>query len=113
LNELQKTFVAVKKAKNWLSQANCRNMDTELFFPKDGQNLSPFVKEVCAECPVQEKCFWYANESYSSMGIFAGTGARERQAWRTNNKVSLGMSKEDWEQSKYRGILRRPIGGAL
>ena len=113
MNDLQKTFTAVRKAKDWLGQANCRNMDSEMFFPEAGQNMSPFVREVCGQCPVQEECFWYANESSSDMGVFGGTSAKQRQQWRTKNKVVLGMSKEDWEASKYRGILRRPIGGAM
>ena len=111
MNEMQKTFAAVLKAKDWLEHANCKNMDTNLFFPQDGHNVLSFVHEVCAECPVSEECFWYANESSSDTGIFGGMSARKRQMWRTKNKVTLGMSKQDWEDSKYRGILRRPIGG--
>ena len=113
MNDLERTFNAVIKAKSWLDQANCRNMDTEIFFPTDGENVSSFVKEVCNECPVTKECLWYANESYSTMGVFAGLGARARQDWRTKNKISLGMTEKEWEENKYRGILRRPIGGTI
>ncbi len=98
MNEFQRTAAAVRKASGWLHKANCRNMDTDLFFPRDGANLLPFVKEVCQECPVLEECLWYANESYSSMGYLAGMGERERQRWRVQNKVALGMSKSEWEE---------------
>jgi hypothetical protein len=47
------------------------------------------------------------------MGVFAGLGARARQDWRTKNKISLGMTEKEWEENKYRGILRRPIGGTI
>jgi WhiB family redox-sensing transcriptional regulator len=109
MNEMQKTFNAVSKAKEWLEEANCRGMDTDLFFPEAGQNISPFVKEVCESCPVWEECLWYANESSSDMGIFAGMTYKTRMAWRTKNNVTLGMSKAEWENGKYRGILRKPI----
>jgi len=107
MNDLENTYAAVIKARGWLDKANCKNMDTNLFFPEAGHTLLPFVKELCDSCPVQEDCLWYANETYSDMGVFAGMGARERQSWRVKNKVQLGMSKQDWEET----MVRRPIGG--
>jgi len=83
----------------WMSEANCKDMDIELFFPTDGANMDPFVREVCFECPVIEDCAWYANESGSVDGFFAGMTPKERQAWRKKNNVMIGMSREDWENS--------------
>lgn len=100
MNELHNTFRAVMDAKEWMDKANCRNMDVELFFPVDGHNLDPFVREVCNECPVLDECLWYANETHSDHGYFAGMNYKSRMAWRKKNRVHLGMSKEQWMRSQ-------------
>lgn len=81
----------------WMEDANCKNMDVNLFFPKLGATIDPFVKEVCEACPVSEQCLWYANESSSDHGFFGGMAPRDRMLWRKKNKVVLGMSKTEWE----------------
>lgn len=107
MNDLQKTFDAVVKAKDWVKDANCRNMDTELFFPGDGENYDPFVREVCQECPVIEECLWYSNETASHDGMFGGMTPRERGKWRAKTGISVGMSKSDWD-NRNRGYLQKP-----
>ena len=104
MNDLQKTFRAVKNASWWMQDANCRNMDTELFFSTNN-NYDPCVKEVCATCPVSDECLWYANETNSDHGMFGGLSPKQRQAWRKKNGVILGMSKSDWE-GRFRNRLR-------
>lgn len=108
MNDLQRTFVAVKSAMDWMPMANCRNMDTDLFFPKLGGNMDGFVREVCLECPVIEECTWYANETKADHGMFGGMTPDERMRWRKKNKVALGQSRNDWENN--RGYLRQPVG---
>lgn len=110
MNELQSTFEAVRKAKDWLGDANCRNMDTDMFFPEKGEHMSVFAQEVCDTCPVQKQCFWYANETYSTEGLLGGMTARSRQRWRSANGVELGMSEEAWLLSRNRDLMYRPIG---
>lgn len=100
MNELEKTYIAVKKAMNWMDKANCRKMDTNLFFPTSGQNIDPFIIELCGSCDVQDECLWYANETHASFGVFGGMSEKRRERWRTKNKVRLGMSKEDWVASR-------------
>jgi WhiB family redox-sensing transcriptional regulator len=100
MNDLQKTFVALSKAKDWMPEANCRNMDTNLFFPGNGQGVIPFVTELCGTCDVQDECLWYANETHAAFGVFGGMSEKRRGRWRTANKVTLGMSKEDWVASR-------------
>lgn len=108
MNELQRTFAAVVEAKNWMPEANCRNMDVDLFFSGTGGNYTSFVKEVCADCPVQEECLWYANETSSDDGYFGGMTPRERMRWRRNNNVVLGQTKKEWD-NRNRGYLRNPV----
>jgi WhiB family redox-sensing transcriptional regulator len=108
MNELQKTFAAVKSAMNWMGKANCRNMDVEIFFPDVAASYNPFAREVCNDCPVSEQCLWYANETHADTGMFAGMSPTQRQNWRRDNKIELGMSKEAWE-NKFKNYLRSPV----
>jgi WhiB family redox-sensing transcriptional regulator len=108
MNELQKVFVAMQKAKNWMKDANCKNMEIDLFFVENGANIPRFTKEVCDACPVLDECAWFANETSADHGIFAGMSPRVRRQWRRKNNVMLGMSKQDYE-NRNRGYLRTPI----
>ena len=74
----------------WQDDANCKNMDVNLFFPEYGGNYLPFVKEVCSSCSVIEECLWYANEMKSDEGFFGGMTPEQRRAWRRKNNVQLG-----------------------
>lgn len=107
MNDLQKTFAAVRDAADWMSRANCRNMDTNLFFPTNGQGYDPFVKEVCGSCPVQEQCLWYANQTSAYEGYFGNMSPNQRQVWRKKNEVTMGQSKSEWE-NRNRGYLHTP-----
>lgn len=109
MNDLQKTFVAVKSAMDWMGQANCRNMDVNLFFPKLGGQYDPFAREVCSDCPVQEECLWYANETSADEGMFGGLSPEQRRRWRRTNKASMGQSRKDWESAPV-GYLRMNVG---
>lgn len=76
---------------SWVSKANCKNMDTELFFTEGtGSQYDPFIREVCAECPVIEECLWYANEMHADYGFFGGMSPEERRRWRRAGKILLG-----------------------
>jgi WhiB family redox-sensing transcriptional regulator len=107
MNELEQSFAALSKATEWTSQANCKNMDIDLFFPGDGENYSSFVKEVCQECPVIEECLWYANETRSYDGYFGGMSPNARERWRVKNKITMGHSREQHEE-KFMNYLRTP-----
>lgn len=96
MNDLYKAFASVLESRDWSDDANCRNMDVELFFPKLGENVSAFAKEVCASCAVQEECLWYANQTRSTDGLFGGMTPSQREAWRTKNNVTLGQSEKEW-----------------
>jgi hypothetical protein len=84
------------KDTEWMLDANCVNMDQSLFFPDDGVVYSKFAREVCAECPVLERCLWYSNETSSEFGMFAGKSPRERDAWRRSNRVIMGETQQEW-----------------
>jgi len=108
MNNLQKTFVAISNAKEWMPEANCRNMDTEMFFAGDGQNYDPFIKEVCRSCPVTEECLWYANESSCVDGVFGGMTPRERMLWRRKLGVNLFTTKKEYENRNMNYLHTNP-----
>lgn len=107
MNDLYKTFASVLKSKDWAEHANCRGMDTNLFFPDLGGNINPFAREVCFTCDVQDECLWYANQTRSTDGMFGGLSPSQREEWRSRNDVTLGQSKEQWE-NRNRGYLHTP-----
>lgn len=99
-------FVAqLKTDLTWADRANCRNMDIELFFPEVGKNIDPFAREVCSVCDVREQCLWYANKTGTEDGLFGGLSPNQRKHWRSRNKISLGMSYDDWRKSQTTNLL--------
>ena len=97
MSDLVKTWEAVNKAIDWMDEANCKNMDTNLFFPNLGQNYDPFIEEVCMECSVIEECAWYANETSADFGMFGGMSPNDRHKWRKKNDITLGQTRAEWE----------------
>jgi WhiB family transcriptional regulator, redox-sensing transcriptional regulator len=100
MDELGNVFNAVMNARSWMGDANCKNMDTNLFFPTNGQNVDPFALEVCGSCTVTNECLWYANETHANFGVFGGLSYKGRMRWRSKNRIQLGMSEQDWEASR-------------
>ena len=82
----------------WMREANCRNMDTDLFFPELGAQYSTFAKEVCKECPVQDPCLWYANKNREMDGMYGGMTPNQRLQWRRKKNVTLGQSESEWRK---------------
>jgi WhiB family redox-sensing transcriptional regulator len=82
-------FETISSSHDWMAEANCLNMDTDLWFPEFGGNYSPFAKEVCNACPVAEECLWYANEIGAQHGMFGGLTPNQRHEWRRKRGVQL------------------------
>lgn len=70
---------------DWQESALCRGMDSDLFFsPESERGLAKRqrvgqAKEVCARCPVVERCRSHALESHEPYGVWGGTTPEERQ----------------------------------
>lgn len=105
---LAEVFGMAPEDLRWMRKANCRNMDIDLFFPGNGENINAFTREVCGECEVRDECLWYANRTFSSHGVFGGMSPNQRESWRTRNKVQLGMSKEAWIELQQSNLLHTP-----
>ncbi len=73
-----------RETDSWRRGAACRDMDTELFFPR-GETGAPLeqtlaAKEVCARCPVRLACLDFAMATRQEYGIFGGLTEQERRA---------------------------------
>lgn len=65
----------------WWCRAACRGMDTELFFPLNG-DYGP-VRAICLSCPVRLFCLEDAlAQEYDRYGFFGGTTPKDRARMR-------------------------------
>lgn len=62
---------------SWHSEAACRGVDAELFFPGSDEEAGP-AKAVCATCPVRETCLAFALKRGERYGVWGGLTERER-----------------------------------
>ena len=70
---------------SWRTRARCRNVDTNEFFPEDGENAS-HLKEFCGGCDVRAECLAFALKHNITDGVFGGTSPRERREIRMGRK---------------------------
>jgi WhiB family transcriptional regulator, redox-sensing transcriptional regulator len=66
------------KDQTWKTDAACRGMDPDVFFPTDEVGQAAAL-DVCAECPVRELCLEFAIRSRQTDGVWGGTTPRERR----------------------------------
>jgi WhiB family transcriptional regulator, redox-sensing transcriptional regulator len=75
-------FLRLLGRPKWYSEAACRGMDTDLFFPRRGEPAEP-AKAVCRSCPVREPCAELAADLHLGgepvHGIWGATSARDRK----------------------------------
>jgi len=64
----------------WMSDALCVEIGTDIFFPADPNNWRE-AKIACAMCPVSNECLEYALKE-NVLGIWGGTTDKERQRLR-------------------------------
>ena len=62
----------------WMSQAKCKDMDPDVFFPSDGVGVR-VAQRVCLVCPVKLACLEYALAHRVHEGVWGGTSERERR----------------------------------
>lgn len=65
---------------SWRSQAACRGLDSEIFFPDpDDFEAQEIAKAICDRCPVREACLEYALGLREREGIWGATTERDRR----------------------------------
>jgi WhiB family redox-sensing transcriptional regulator len=81
--------------RQWVGRANCRNADTDLFFPPDGE-IPAEVAAMCRECDVRRECLAYAlGMGEDARGIWAGTGERMRRRMRSAGGIRRSRIEPD------------------
>ena len=66
------------KTQAWRSQALCRGLDPEIFYPASDEEADE-AKSVCSGCPVRIACLEYALAARERDGIWGGCTERERR----------------------------------
>ena len=62
----------------WMSEAACRDMPTDWWFPERGGDLTA-AKQICNTCTVKQQCLDYALTLPFCVGIWGGTSGMERR----------------------------------
>jgi hypothetical protein len=64
----------------WMQSALCAQIDTEIFYPEQGDPASAdMARRVCNMCDVKKQCLQYAVDNNERHGIWGGTIERERR----------------------------------
>lgn len=109
----------------WKTQAACRGLATDLFYPRRGIYATQALK-VCESCPVKQECLEYALRNGETIGVWGGTTEIMRRAIRKKRRgTRLEVSRFSlrrqkvlscmWKQSEngfYTGTLTQ-IADAL
>ena len=66
------------KTQSWRSQARCRGLDPEIFYPQ-AEEEDDEAKSICAQCPVRVPCLEYALSARERDGIWGGCTEKERR----------------------------------
>ena len=88
---------------NWETDAACRDMNTEMFFPPADENESRKpsaaaiaaavpAKRICFACPVVTDCLNWAIETGQRSGIFGGLTSWERRQLRQRHRKNLAAA---------------------
>jgi WhiB family redox-sensing transcriptional regulator len=72
-----KVAVTLDHLTGWLDLAECRHVDTNLFFPRPYENDAPAIA-ICGGCVARPDCLTYAMGHPELLGIWGGTTNRER-----------------------------------
>ena len=73
---------------NWRNEANCRDSDPDMFFPKFNKGeYADAAIEFCSKCLVQNQCLTYAVRNKIEDGIWGGMTpeARKKLSRRSTN----------------------------
>lgn len=69
----------------WVREALCAQVDTEIFFPEKGQASAP-AKLICHRCPVEQPCLQFALDNNIKEGVWGGTSERQRREIRAGRR---------------------------
>lgn len=71
------SFLSDYRERDWIKDAACRGMDTNIFFPERGDTASVrLAKSICNGCKVQQQCRTYGD--MERFGFWGGESVRGR-----------------------------------
>lgn len=70
----------------WYSDARCRQISGESFFPGKGGSTK-LAQKVCAQCVVREQCLQFAIDHNITDGVWGGLTPADRQKERVRRKA--------------------------
>jgi WhiB family redox-sensing transcriptional regulator len=70
------------------SDALCREIGTEFFYPEEDISIVPIAKKICSNCPVINECLEWGLR-HESFGIWGGTVPRTRQMMRRTMGITV------------------------
>lgn len=85
MDELLTAFDNWVQKTEWMEQALCREIDTEMFYPEP-MVVAHDAKRICMMCDVRLECLAYALDNDEQHGIWGGTALWERRALQKQNK---------------------------
>lgn len=71
---------------SWKADGACRWVDPELFYPVSEADAVA-AKQVCSQCPVQQRCLDYAVDTREFEGVWGGLTGNERRAVHRRRRV--------------------------
>ena len=78
----------------WKDEAECLNMDTNIFFDKyeEDHHLASSVDHICQRCPVNKNCFAWG-VSNKEWGVWGGIYLKDGKI---DKEFNAHKDKEDW-----------------
>jgi len=78
----------------WKDEAECLNMDTNIFFDKyeENQSLASSVDKICQRCPVNKNCFAWG-VSNKEWGVWGGIYLKDGKI---DKEFNAHKDREDW-----------------
>jgi WhiB family transcriptional regulator, redox-sensing transcriptional regulator len=84
------TALATWNHADWRLQAECRDLDTTIFFPEPGTSGHDDsvldAKSICAVCPVNSECLEFAIRTRQDDGVWGGATPEERRSMRRRRR---------------------------
>jgi WhiB family redox-sensing transcriptional regulator len=62
---------------SWQTEASCRGVDAELFFPATDEEAGA-ARSICETCPVRMACLAFALDRNERFGVWGGMTEKER-----------------------------------
>ncbi len=98
-------------SRDWIKKANCREMDTDLFFPERGASAKEAM-EICAACKVAEPCLAMALIDKLHVGIYGGMSERQRRRMPKEQKQQILDKHSPYRCTQCNAGLQAPISKA-